>query len=69
MHGQAGERTVMAVPATVMYYTLYDKLRPGIGAHVASQHAFIAPLFAGAVARGLCIYQYIIVSSIVNHAT
>lgn len=44
---------VMAVPATVMYYTLYDKLRPVIGAHVALQHAFIAPLFAGAVARAI----------------
>ena len=44
--------SVMAVPATVMNYTLYDKLRPVFGTHVAPQHAFIAPLFAGAVARG-----------------
>ncbi|CAL8256727.1 unnamed protein product [Boreogadus saida] len=42
---------VMAVPATVIYFTCYDQLCVALKARMEGQTE-MAPLFAGAIARG-----------------
>lgn len=42
---------IMAVPATVIYFTCYDQLRAALRVRMGS-HAEEAPLLAGALARG-----------------
>lgn len=43
--------SVMAVPATVLYFTCYDQLRAVLSVKMGD-YAQMAPLFAGALARG-----------------
>lgn len=43
--------SVMAVPATVLYFTCYDQLRAVLSVTMGD-YAQMAPLFAGALARG-----------------
>ena len=43
--------SVMAVPATVIYFTCYDQLCVALKARMGG-HTDMAPLFAGAIARG-----------------
>lgn len=43
--------SVMAVPATVLYFTCYDQLRASLSVKMGD-YAQMAPLFAGALARG-----------------
>lgn len=43
--------SVMAVPATVLYFTCYDQLRAVLSVKMG-EYAEVAPLFAGALARG-----------------
>lgn len=43
--------SVMAVPATVIYFTCYDQLHAALRARMG-EHAQEAPLLAGAIARG-----------------
>lgn len=42
---------VMAVPATVLYFTTYDNIRARIARRVGSKWEWIAPVFAGSTAR------------------
>lgn len=43
--------SVMAVPATVLYFTCYDQLRAVLSVKMGD-YAQMAPLIAGALARG-----------------
>lgn len=43
--------SVMAVPATVIYFTCYDQLCAALKVRMGD-HAQEAPLLAGAIARG-----------------
>ena len=42
---------VMAVPATVLYFTTYDNIRARIARRVGSKWEWVAPVFAGSTAR------------------